>query len=303
MPPNLPNPTGSPNAPFSGHASQRVRRSPPGHEVKSHVRPIRPTGDRRPDRRGDLPALRAFATFPTTRSASSRSASAAAARSSRGLIALDGEAGFQPQLLRGGLHYLLPLQYRVHVLPLVTIPQGKIGYVFARDGQPLPPSQTLAVEREGRRLPGRRRVPAQRRPARPAAQDPARGHLRDQPRAVRRPHRGARLLRCRSTRREEQLFQRMAQDHRASASGFAPVVIKGADDVIGIVTVHDGPSLPPGEIIAPTVGDDPANAAHVPQQLPGPRDASSPPAACAAASSRCWSRARTTSTACSRPSR
>ena len=27
--------------------------------------------------------------------------------------------------------------------PLVTIPQGKIGYVYARDGKPLPPSQTL----------------------------------------------------------------------------------------------------------------------------------------------------------------
>src|SRR5262245_59235805 len=40
--------------------------------------------------------------------------------------------------------------------------------------------------------------------------------------------------------------------------GFEPVVIKGADDVIGIVTVHDGPSLPEGQIIAPTVGDDAA---------------------------------------------
>src|SRR5262249_33728522 len=27
--------------------------------------------------------------------------------------------------------------------PLVTIPQGKIGYVYARDGESLPPSQTL----------------------------------------------------------------------------------------------------------------------------------------------------------------
>ncbi len=62
-----------------------------------------------------------------------------------GLMALDGEAGFQPALLRGGLHFLMPLQYRVHTLPLVAIPQGKIGYVFARDGAPLPASQTLAT--------------------------------------------------------------------------------------------------------------------------------------------------------------
>ena len=36
---------------------------------------------------------------------------------------------------------------------------------------------------------------------------------------------------------------------------FNPVVIKGADDKTGIVTVHDGPSLPMGDIIAPAVGD------------------------------------------------
>src|SRR5215813_13304751 len=62
----------------------------------------------------------------------------------KGVIALRGEAGFQPGMLRGGLHYLLPIQFDVHIVPLVTIPQGKIGYVYARDGQLLPPSQTLA---------------------------------------------------------------------------------------------------------------------------------------------------------------
>jgi len=40
----------------------------------------------------------------------------------------------------------------------------------------------------------------------------------------------------------------------AERGGFQPVVIKDADDKIGSVTVHDGPSLPPGEIIAPIVG-------------------------------------------------
>src|SRR5262249_1411522 len=62
-----------------------------------------------------------------------------------GFIALGGEAGFQPEVLRGGLHYLMPLQYRVHRMALVTIPQGRIGYVFARDGRPLGPTQTLAA--------------------------------------------------------------------------------------------------------------------------------------------------------------
>jgi hypothetical protein len=60
------------------------------------------------------------------------------------IIALDGEAGYQADLLRGGLHYgLWRWQYRVHKVPLVTIPQGKIGYIYARDGESLPPSQTL----------------------------------------------------------------------------------------------------------------------------------------------------------------
>src|SRR5262245_2602015 len=60
------------------------------------------------------------------------------------ILALDGEAGFQADLLRGGIHFgYWRWQYRVHVCSLVTVPQGKIGYVYARDGQPLPPSQTL----------------------------------------------------------------------------------------------------------------------------------------------------------------
>src|SRR6266536_2383313 len=34
-------------------------------------------------------------------------------------------------------------QYRIHKEPLVTVSEGKIGYVYARDGAPLPPTQTL----------------------------------------------------------------------------------------------------------------------------------------------------------------
>ena len=39
--------------------------------------------------------------------------------------------------------------------------------------------------------------------------------------------------------------------------GFEPIVIRGSDDALGIVTAHDGPSLHQGELIAPIVGDDP----------------------------------------------
>ena len=64
-----------------------------------------------------------------------------------GLIALNGEAGFAPTVLRGGFHWLNRVQYRLHIMPLVTITQGKIGYVFARDGAGLEPTQTLASNR------------------------------------------------------------------------------------------------------------------------------------------------------------
>src|SRR5690349_2632785 len=61
------------------------------------------------------------------------------------IIARGGEAGYQVGLLRGGVHlFLYRWQYRIHAMPLVTVPQGKVAYVYARDGQPLEPGQTLA---------------------------------------------------------------------------------------------------------------------------------------------------------------
>src|SRR5262245_913822 len=174
----------------------------------------------------------------------------------KGVIALNGEAGFQPGVLRGGLHYLLPIQYDVHIVPLVTIPQGKIGYVFARDGQPLPPSQTLAsnatatdfqdvkefLQRSGQRGP-QRKIVREGTYALNLAQFVV---ITEE-----------RLYYLPLEKGEEEVFQRMAKVLR-EREGFTPVVIKGTDDSIGIVTVHDGPSLPPGQIIAPTVGEDAA---------------------------------------------
>ena len=176
-----------------------------------------------------------------------------------GIIALEGEAGFQPQMLRGGLHYLMPIQYAVHVLPLVTIPQGRIGYVFARDGQPLPPSQTLAANEKANDFQDATvflRSGGQRGPQRKI--------LREGTYAIHLSQfvvlAEERVYALTLDKTEEQLFQRMAKII-SEREGFTPVVIKGADDVLGIVTVHDGPSLPPGQIIAPTVGEDQANAA------------------------------------------
>jgi uncharacterized membrane protein YqiK len=174
-----------------------------------------------------------------------------------GLIALNGEAGFQPDLLRGGWHVLTPFQYRLHKMPLVTIPQGKIGYVFARDGSPLPPTQTLAqnvTAHDFQDVGGFLRSGGQRGPQRKILREGtyalnlAQFVVITSGRVYFLPLEGS----------EIDTFKRMAEVV-GERNGFEPVVIKGTDDVIGIVTVHDGPSLPEGQIIAPTIGDDASN--------------------------------------------
>jgi len=62
-----------------------------------------------------------------------------------GFIALHDEAGFEPEILRGGVHVFFPFTFRIHKSDLVTVGQGKIAYVFARDGAPLGASQVLAA--------------------------------------------------------------------------------------------------------------------------------------------------------------
>ncbi len=60
------------------------------------------------------------------------------------IIARNGKAGFQAEFLRGGIHFgLYPWQYRIHREPLVVVGEGKMAYVYARDGVPLEPIQTL----------------------------------------------------------------------------------------------------------------------------------------------------------------
>ncbi|HRX85402.1 MAG TPA: SPFH domain-containing protein [Phycisphaerae bacterium] len=176
-----------------------------------------------------------------------------------GLIAVRGEAGFQPAVLRGGLHVLAAVQYKVHVLPLVTIPQGRIGYVFARDGAPLPPMQALATNT------GNANFEDAARFLREGGQrGPQRKILREGTYAIN-------LAQFVVLTAEQLYFLPLERDDRAKfmqmaaliheRDGFTPVVIKGTDDHIGIITVHDGPALPDGEIIAPIVGadvDDPA---------------------------------------------
>ena len=176
-----------------------------------------------------------------------------------GLIALGGEAGYQPHVLRGGWHLFLPFQYRIHSVPLVTIPQGKIGYIFARDGQQLQPAQTLAsniTASDFQDTSGFLNGGGQRGPQRKI--------LREGTYAINLAQfvviTEEQIFYLPLDSSEEATFRGMAR-LIAEREGFAPLVIKGADDLIGVVIVHDGPSLPQGEIIAPTVGDDSAQAA------------------------------------------
>ena len=175
----------------------------------------------------------------------------------KGFIALNGEAGFQPHVLRGGLHYLFPIQYRVHIEPLVTITQGKVGYVFTRDGSPLPATQTLAsnvTANDFQDVAAFLHNGGQRGPQRQI--------LREGTYAINLAQfiviTEERIYYLPLNRAEETIIRNMAQVI-AERNGFRPVVIKDSDDLTGIVTVHDGPSLPQGEIIAPVVGDAPGN--------------------------------------------
>jgi uncharacterized membrane protein YqiK len=107
-----------------------------------------------------------------------------------GFIALHGEAGFEPEILRGGVHVFIPFTYRIHKSDLVTVGQGKIAYVFARDGAPLGASQVLAAndtEEKSDFQDARKFLVngGQKGPQR----SPARGDLCDQHHAIRHHHR------------------------------------------------------------------------------------------------------------------
>jgi uncharacterized membrane protein YqiK len=190
------------------------------------------------------------------------------------ILSLDGHAGYQANLLRGGVHFLyFRWQYRIHKTPLVTVGQGKIGYVYARDGEPLAPSQTLGRFVECNNFQDAAAFLT-------GTKDGHRGQ-RGRQRAIVREGVYAINLALFVVVTEGSVFQLQMQGRQESAAilgwqkelaeakGFDPVVIglpmtaedalvPGREmeiDTIGIVTIQDGPSLAPGEIIAPAVGN------------------------------------------------
>jgi uncharacterized membrane protein YqiK len=189
------------------------------------------------------------------------------------IIALDDEAGYQATILRGGLHFgYWRWQYRIHIAPLVTVPQGQIGYVYARDGEPLPPSQTLGRVVECNNFQDAHTFLSR-------TGDESQYGQRGRQRAILREGvyainpaafivmtgNGAYSLSHLLDKQEAHAIKAW-HEQLVKCQGFHPVVIGGSnesgetevhDDLIGVVTVHDGPSLPPGEIIAPAVGTEP----------------------------------------------
>src|SRR5690348_1388670 len=173
-----------------------------------------------------------------------------------GFIALNGEAGYEPEVLRGGLHVFFPFMYRIHKSDLVTVGQGKIAYVFARDGAPLGPAQVLGANdtedksdfQDARRflLGG-------------GQKGPQRKILREGTYAINTTQfaiiTDERVYGHALSNQERVILDAMKQTI-ADRDGFVPVVLAVGQDLVGVVTVHDGPSLPPGEIIAPEVGTD-----------------------------------------------
>jgi len=170
------------------------------------------------------------------------------------IIALNGEAGFQPVVLRAGVHLRTPFMFRIHKYPLVTIPQGQIGYVFARDGVSLLPQQTLGKVIECDNFQDTTEFLNGG-----GQKGPQRSILREGTYAFNLSQfivltASGPFYHPLGDRAEEQNVAKMHQDLLA-VGGFSPFIIRDQDDLCGVVTVHDGPSLPTGDIIAPTVGD------------------------------------------------
>ncbi len=183
------------------------------------------------------------------------------------MLATRGEAGLAADLLRGGMHFgFFPWQYRVHKVPLVLVAQGKLGYVYARDGQPLAAHQTLGGVVDCNHFQDARRFLAG-------------GGQRGRQRAVLREGLYAINTAMFVVITEDAIHagplhhrgQKQFTDWReqlAAVDGFQPVVIGGttagspspeanaamaASDTIGVVTVHDGPPIESGEVIAAEV--------------------------------------------------
>src|ERR1700755_2770980 len=189
-----------------------------------------------------------------------------------GFIALNGEAGFEPEVLRGGLHVFFPFMYRIHKSDLVTVGQGKIAYVFARDGAPLGASQVLGANDTDDKSDFQ---DARRFLLGGGQKGPQRKILREGTYAINTTQfaiiTDERVYGHALSAQEQEVLEGM-QLTISERWGFTPFVLATEHDLVGIVTVHDGPSLPSGEIIAPEVGTDLRDTQTFPNNFQEPED-------------------------------
>ncbi|MBB2486726.1 flotillin family protein [Mitsuaria sp. WAJ17] len=175
-----------------------------------------------------------------------------------GLLALQGEAGLQPELRRGGFHFFTPFQYRVHIHPMVSVTQGKIGYVFARDGLDLPAGQTLASNAavsDFLDVRGFLKLGGQKGPQRKVLREGT--HVINPALFVVMTEEATYALNMDA--HERSYYERM-RGLLEERNAFSPVVIKEKSgshdyDQLAVVTVQDGPALSRDELLAPDVGD------------------------------------------------
>jgi len=185
-----------------------------------------------------------------------------------GLIALKGEAGYQPRVLRAGVHFKTPFKYKIKKVRLVTIPQGQIAYVFSRSGESLGDGQTLgrvvSTSKSFQDVEAFLGNGGQKGPQRQILREGTYAFNLAQFIIITRD----KVHSIFTSRDESAQIESMRSD-LANVNGFSPVVIassksaaqntSGNDivskDTIGIVTINEGPTPDNGAIIAPIVGD------------------------------------------------
>lgn len=170
-------------------------------------------------------------------------------------IALNGQAGYQADVLRTGLHFRCKILYKIHKCPLITIKQGKIGYVFARSGKSLETDQTLGKQVDCNNFQDTRMFIENG-----GQKGPQRAILREGTYAFNLAQ--FVIITEEQTyfipignKAEKEAIEAMT-DEISHRNGFDPIVIDSKADSLGIVVTFEGKSLPSEDIIAPIVGTD-----------------------------------------------
>ncbi len=169
-----------------------------------------------------------------------------------GIIALNGETGFRAEVFRAGIHILPWPIYKLHKVNLITVPQGQIAYVFARNGKPLEQGQVAGKVIECSDFENVRAFLENG-----GQKGPQRAILREGTYAINLAQfiviaKSAVYYMPLGIPGEDEQVEKM-QDLIVERKGFKPLVVSDEKDEIAIVTVHDGPALPKDKLLAPSV--------------------------------------------------